>query len=150
MYSPQKRYGAEFSVESNFLTPAQYQRDVVENWRNLPRDMEVRIYSRDFKPSQEMAVYLNSNTSVFINSSVSENNRRFYIERFNLENFHAVDNLHAKITILGNRVAYIGGINFSFNSYYNSNSNSTLYDLMYKTTDVNKINQLINQLYLLR
>lgn len=150
MYSPQKGYGAEFCLESNFLTPAQYQRDVVANWRNLPRDMEVRIYSRDFKPSQEMGVYLNSNTNIFINSSVSENNRRFYVERFNLENFHAVDNLHAKITILGNRVAYIGGINFSFNSYYNSNSNSSLYDLMYKTTDINEINQLISQLYLLR
>ena len=54
-------------------------------------------------------------------------------------NIHIINNLHAKITILGNQVAYIGGINFNFN-------NSHSHDLMYKTTDTKEINQIISQL----
>jgi hypothetical protein len=59
-------------------------------------------------------------------------------------NIYRINTLHAKITILGNKVAYIGGINFNFNPNF-----SHSHDLMYKTTDAQEINQIIRQLPLL-
>ena len=50
-------------------------------------------------------------------------------------------NLHAKITLLGKKIAYIGGINFNFSLKHQGS-----YDLMYKTTDSQEINQIINTL----
>ena len=47
----------------------------------------------------------------------------------------------AKITLLGSRVAYIGGVNFQFNA-----KGFSLIDLMYKTSDYQEIDQIHQQL----
>jgi hypothetical protein len=56
-------------------------------------------------------------------------------------NIKKLKNLHAKITLLGNKIAYIGGINFNFSLKHQGS-----YDLMYKTTDSQEISQIINTL----
>ncbi len=50
---------------------------------------------------------------------------------------------HAKVTLLGTQVAYVGGINFNF-------ANKALHakDLMYKTTDIREIRALQEQIQL--
>ncbi|MDD1413289.1 phospholipase D-like domain-containing protein [Dolichospermum sp. ST_con] len=114
----------------NFLTSSQYQRDLIEQLRNFKG--EVKIYSRSFQPSAEIANYLRLlNTNIFIDSSISVINQNFNIQK--------IKYLHAKITILGNQIAYIGGINFNFGDSYS-------HDLMYKTTDTKEINQIISKL----
>jgi phosphatidylserine/phosphatidylglycerophosphate/cardiolipin synthase-like enzyme len=126
LYSSQERY----TKYPNFLNPSQYERDLIEQLRNFKGD--VKIYSRSFQPSAEIANYLRLlDTNIFIDSRMSVTNQDL--------NIHRINNLHAKITILGNQVAYIGGINFNFN-------NSHSHDLMYKTTDTKEINQIISQL----
>ncbi|MEA5576475.1 phospholipase D-like domain-containing protein [Anabaena sp. UHCC 0451] len=119
----------------NFLTSSQYERDLIKELTNFKG--EVKIYSRSFQPSAEIATYLGwLDTQIFIDSSMSVKNQNL--------NIYKINNLHAKITILGNQVAYIGGINFNFNSNF-----SRSHDLMYKTTDAKEINQIIRQLPLL-
>ena len=126
LYSSQERY----TKYPNFLNPSQYERDLIQQLRNFQGD--VKIYSRSFQPSAEIANYLRLlDTNIFIDSRMSVTNQDL--------NIHIINNLHAKITILGNQVAYIGGINFNFN-------NSHSHDLMYKTTDTKEINQIISQL----
>lgn len=128
----------QYTNYPNFLTSSQYQRDLITQLRNFSG--EVKIYSRSFQPSIEIASYLRLlNTQVFIYSQMSVRNQDFNIQK--------IDHLHAKIPILGNQVAYIGGINFHFNDVDISGSN--LHDLMYKTTDTKEINQIIHQLQLL-
>ncbi|BAZ89819.1 hypothetical protein NIES932_13020 [Raphidiopsis curvata NIES-932] len=149
IYPRQRRYREN---HDKFLTSAKYQQDLIENLRNFPKNEQIRIYSRSFQPSREIAVYLGSlNTRVFIDSSVSRRYENFYRNSYNVQNIRKLDNLHAKITILGNQVAYIGGINFNFNLdfVFNKSSNlveSNLHDLMYKTTDKTEINQIIHRL----
>jgi phosphatidylserine/phosphatidylglycerophosphate/cardiolipin synthase-like enzyme len=126
LYSSQERY----TKYPNFLNPSQYERDLIQQLRNFQGD--VKIYSRSFQPSAEIANYLRLlDTNIFIDSRMSVTNQDL--------NIHRINNLHAKITILGNQVAYIGGINFNFN-------NSHSHDLMYKTTDTREINKIISQL----
>jgi phosphatidylserine/phosphatidylglycerophosphate/cardiolipin synthase-like enzyme len=116
------------------LTPAQYERDLSKNLRNFKG--QVKIYSRSFLPSPEIAASLSFlDTSIFIASGIVVNHEDF--------NIHRIDNLHAKITILGDEIAYIGGVNFNFGDLH-------LHDLMYKTTNTREINQiasLISSLY---
>ncbi|WP_071190652.1 phospholipase D-like domain-containing protein [Trichormus sp. NMC-1] len=119
----------------DFLTSSQYERDLIKELTNFKG--EVKIYSRSFQPSAEIATCLRRlDTQIFIDSSMSVKNQNL--------NIYKINNLHAKITILGNQVAYIGGINFNFNSNF-----SRTHDLMYKTTDAKEINQIIRQLPLL-
>jgi phosphatidylserine/phosphatidylglycerophosphate/cardiolipin synthase-like enzyme len=125
----------QYRYYDNFLTPSQYERDLIKELTNFQG--EVKIYSRSFQPSAEIATYLHClYTQIFIDSSMSVKNQNWNIYRINT--------LHAKITILGNKVAYIGGINFNFNPNF-----SHSHDLMYKTTDAQEINQIIRQLPLL-
>ncbi len=110
------------------LTPSKYQRDLLEHLRNFKGQVE--IYSRSFQPSLEIEQYLNLlDTRVFIDSTVSANHSKISINK--------IAHLHAKITLLGEEVAYIGSINFNFSS-----SALSLTDLMYKTTDSREINQI--------
>jgi hypothetical protein len=112
----------------NFLTPSHYKKDLLEQLRNFKG--QVQIYSRSFQPSPEIEQYLHLlNTQIFVDSQMRVNNSTFNIKKIN--------NLHAKITLLGNQVAYIGGINFNF-----GNNALSLNDLMYKTTDSAEISQI--------
>jgi phosphatidylserine/phosphatidylglycerophosphate/cardiolipin synthase-like enzyme len=116
----------------SLLTPNQYKIDLIEQLSNFQG--QVKIYSRSFQPSPEIAAYLRLlDTQIFVDSQIAVNQPEFNIRKTN--------NLHAKITLLGNEVAYIGGINFNFSS-----SALSLNDLMYKTTNRQEINQLIENL----
>lgn len=115
------------------LTPSQYQRDLIEHLRNFKG--QVQIYSRSFQPSLEIEQYLNLlDTRVFVDSTISANHSKISINK--------IAHLHAKITLLGEEVAYIGGINFNF-----SNSSLSLDDLMYKTTNSIEIHQIHQNIY---
>lgn len=52
---------------------------------------------------------------------------------------HFRTGIHAKVTLIGDRIAYLGGINFQFAS-----GRSNLHDLMYKTSDRQK-NTIVRQ-----
>ena len=118
------------SAYTNFLTSLQYEKDLIANLQNFQG--QVKIYSRSFQPSLEIATYLKLlDTRIFIASGILMNNQNFNIQR--------IDYLHAKVTILGNEIAYIGGIDFNF-------SDSRLHDLMYKTTNAREINQIASLL----
>jgi phosphatidylserine/phosphatidylglycerophosphate/cardiolipin synthase-like enzyme len=119
----------QYTYYPNFLTPSQYERDLITELRNFTG--KVKIYSRSFQPSAEIETYLRRlDTQIFIDSSMSFTNQNFSINR--------VKYLHAKITLLGNQVAYIGGVNFNFNPNF-----SHSHDLMYKTTNREEIHQII-------
>jgi len=118
----------EYQTYPSLLTPSRYKKDLIEKLRNFRG--QVQIYSRSFQPSPEIEQYLRLlDTRIFVDSQMRVN-----CSTFNIEN---IDNLHAKITLFGNEVAYIGGINFNF-----SNSALSLNDLMYKTTNSNEITQI--------
>lgn len=125
-----------FESYPNLLTPSQYKRDLVEQLTHFRG--QVQIYSRSFQASPEIERFLHLlDTHIFIDS-------QFTTKCFRL-NVKSVDNLHAKVTLLGNKVAYIGGINLNF-----ANSALALNDLMYKTNTLNEIAQIrqdINLLY---
>ncbi|GAX44859.1 hypothetical protein NIES4075_58780 [Tolypothrix sp. NIES-4075] len=118
----------EYQTYPSLLTPSRYKKDLIEKLRNFRG--QVQIYSRSFQPSPEIEQYLRLlDTRIFLDSQMRVNCSTFNITK--------IDNLHAKITLLGNEVAYIGGINFNF-----SNSALTLNDLMYKTTNSKEITEI--------
>ncbi len=119
-----------------FLTPSTYYRDLHRELSDFRG--QVWIYSRSFNPGVKLQGLLNSPLRPIRLYLNAENQPRFLssmIQRF------PIRNLHAKVTILGDRVAYIGGINFSFEP-----SALALTDLMYKTTQIQEIQQLRQQL----
>lgn len=121
-------YQKQYETYPNLLTPSQYKRDLIEQLRNFKG--QVQIYSRNFQPSPEIEQYLRLlNTRIFVDSQVWANQSKFHIEKN--------DKIHAKITLLGDKVAYLGGINFNFCS-----SASSVTDLMYKTTKSKEITQI--------
>ena len=122
----------EYQSYPSLLTPSQYKRDLIEQLINFRG--QVQIYSRSFQPSPEIEQYLRLlDTRIFVDSQVRTQQSTFNVEK--------IDNLHAKITLLGNKVAYIGGINFNFSS-----SALSLSDLMYKTTNSREITQFYQKL----
>jgi phosphatidylserine/phosphatidylglycerophosphate/cardiolipin synthase-like enzyme len=136
-YHPQFRsllssHHIPYANHPNLLTPKQYKADIIRELSYFQD--EVIIYSRSFYATPEIAAHLQRlKTSIFIDSQMSFIQPNFTI--------HKINNLHAKITILGNKVAYIGGINFNF-----SPGALSLHDLMYKTTNANEINQIYSKL----
>ena len=112
----------------NLLTPSQYKRDLIEQLKTFRG--QVQIYSRSFQPSPEIEYYLRfSDTHIFVDSQFRNSNTNFPVEIRN--------NFHAKITILGDKVAYVGGVNFNFAS-----STLSLKDLMYKTNSPKEVAQI--------
>jgi hypothetical protein len=108
----------------NFLSGREYQRDLMRELRNLPRQSNVKIYTRNFEPSVTMEELIQfQNYQIHYGNYTSTRLRS-----------HQMPNLHAKITILGKQCAYIGGINFTFTP-----QSDPLYDLMYKITGVEAI-----------
>ncbi len=123
-HSSQQKY----QTYPSLLTPSHYKKDLLEKLRNF--NGQVQIYSRSFQPSPEIEQCLHRlYTRIFVDSQIRVNCSTFYINKIN--------NLHAKITLLGNQVVYIGGINFNF-----GNSALSLNDLMYKTTNSEEITQI--------
>jgi len=115
-----------------FLTPQQYEEDLM---RQLQRQNDsITIYTRRFSPSPQLAGLLRySQPNIFV----------YEVSTDRIRNFpqHTIPYLHAKVTILGNRVAYLGGVNFTF-----SRESQSFIDLMYKTTSRDEINSIYKQL----
>ncbi|VXD24220.1 conserved hypothetical protein [Planktothrix serta PCC 8927] len=128
-----KRYRQEsYPVSSTLLTADQYYNDLLKELSNFAG--KVIIVSRSFQATAELRSQLQRlNTIIYIDQEM-----RFLDSTINIKR---VKNLHAKITILGNKIAYIGGINFNFSLKHQGS-----YDLMYKTTDSQEISQIINTL----
>jgi PLD-like domain len=116
----------------NFLSPQEYQRDIMRELRNLPTKSNVKIYTRNFEPSPSMQELIQfQNYQIYYGNYASS---RLLTRQ--------LPNLHAKITILGKQCAYIGGINFAFTPQF-----SPLYDLMYKITNAAAIAQIESCIY---
>ena len=125
------------SVSSRFssqtiLTPSQYRNDLQHELSQFRGKVE--IYTRGFSPDAEILSLLQSHST------------RVYFERFTqFKDYRLIQRflpgLHAKVTLLGDRVAYIGGVNFQFNP-----PGFDLIDLMYKTSDHQEISLIRQQL----
>ncbi|CAD5930034.1 phospholipase D family protein [Planktothrix agardhii] len=128
-----KRYRQEsYPVSPTLLTPSQYYNDLLKELSDF--EGKVIIVSRSFQATAELRSQLQRlNTIIHIDQEMKLSDSTITIKE--------VKNLHAKITLLGNKTAYIGGINFNF-----SRKHQRSYDLMYKTTDSQEINQIINAL----
>lgn len=122
---------AEFR-STTLLTLSQYRIDLLSQLRQFTK--QVDIYSRSFTPDAEILSLLRPRlTQVYVNS-VPERLGTGLLPRL-------VSDMHAKITLLGDRVAYIGGINFNFGLQL-----PKLVDLMYKTSNRQEIIQIRQQL----
>jgi hypothetical protein len=113
------------------LSPEQYYKDLQQELSQFQG--QVSIYSRSFKPEIILEQRLLScfcETRLFIETDHSSHIK----SKFKVTPIRC---LHAKVTILGDRVAYVGGINFNFEQRFGG-----LVDLMYKTTHPDEIQQL--------
>lgn len=119
--------------KSDFLlTPQQYYRDLVESLKTFHGD--VLIYSRSFYPSQEIFKLLDKPSiklKVFVDSQLTP---KILPQRCQ---YKLIDNFHAKVTLLGNKQAYIGGVNFNFKP-----KALCLKDAMFKITNPEIITQI--------
>ena len=131
-----QRYHSSTNYEhwqsDSLLTPRHYQQDLMEQLRNFRG--EVQIYSRSFHPDLEITELLDSpliKVKLFVDSAFPPNVR---LKNLIIE---LIPNLHAKVTVIGEQVAYIGGVNFNFKFKALS-----LADVMYKLTDAKSIAQI--------
>ncbi|EDZ96719.1 MAG: phospholipase D-like domain-containing protein [Limnospira sp. PMC 1291.21] len=114
------------------LNPRQYYQDLLNELREFRGN--IVIISRSFRPTPELRELLKlSQTQVVIDSQMNSQDADF--------NIRIIDYCHAKITLLHDKVAYIGGVNFNF-----SRRSFDLHDLMYKTTELQEIKQIFNSL----
>ena len=123
--------GDSFNSQS-LLTPKQYRQDLSQELSKCSGKVE--IYSRGFYPDAEMLNLLtNHSTHVYADGFIRSKNPRIrtYLKK----------GIHAKVTLIGDRVAYLGGINFQF-----APRGFSLIDLMYKTCDREEINHIRQQL----
>lgn len=118
----------------NFFTSFQYIKDLKKELQLSQFRDKVEIYSRDLSCDAELTSLL-KNCSTCIYSEAC--NRSKYPFTFK----NSLDKLHAKVTLLGDRVAYLGGVNFRFGV-----QDSNLIDLMYKTSDREEIKKIRKQL----
>lgn len=119
-------------VFAQLLSLRNYQQDLAQELANFKG--QVQIYTRTFQPSADIYNLLSNrlrSTTVFVDSGHCS---QVYAPNIRLIPIH---NLHAKVTLLGNQLAYIGGINFKFNPNF-----SFLSDLMYKTTQSEELQQI--------
>lgn len=126
----------EFPRATSFLMPRQYYHDLVSSLKDFHG--RVWIASRDFYPDAILKSLLESHRLQV--TIVCAPNRASWSALNAGFQFEFLDNIHAKIVVLENKVAYVGGINFSF--YLSS---FALIDLMYKTKDLKKIQSLQNR-----
>ena len=114
------------------LTPQQYRQDL---YRELAKcSGRVEICSRGFNLDGEILKLLsNRPTHIYADGFIRNQNSRIKT--------HFRAGIHAKITLISDRVAYLGGINFQF-----APRKFSLNDLMYKTSARQEINQIRQQL----
>ena len=124
--SPPDRFNSQA-----LLTPRQYREDL---YRELNKcSGKVEIYSRGFSPDAEILNLLaNRPTRIYADGFIRNQNRI---------TAHFTAGVHAKITLVGDRLAYLGGVNFQF-----APRGFKLIDLMYKTSDRQEITQIRQQL----
>jgi hypothetical protein len=95
---------------------------------------KVEIYSRGFDPDTEILSLLSSrSTHIYADGFIHNKNSRITT--------HFRTGIHAKVTLVGDRVAYLGGVNFQF-----APGGFSLNDLMYKTCDREEITRIRQQL----
>ncbi len=125
--SPNDRFNSQA-----LLTPKQYREDL---YRELNKySGKVEIYSRGFSPDAEILNLLaNRSTRIYADGFIRNQNSRITT--------HFRSGIHAKVTLIGDRLAYLGGINFQF-----APRGFKLIDLMYKTSDRQEITQIRQQL----
>ena len=115
---------------SHLLTPRQYRQDL---YRELSKNSGIEIYSRGFYPDAEILNLLTGYTRVYADGFIRNQNPRIrtYFKK----------GIHAKITLIDDRVAYLGGVNFQF-----APRGLKTIDLMYKTCDRQQIARIRQQL----
>ena len=125
--SPIDRFNSQ-----TLLTPKQYRADL---YRELSKcSGKVEIYSRGFAPDAEILNLLATrSTRIYADGFIDRKNSHITT--------HFRTGIHAKVTLIGDRVAYLGGINFQF-----APRGFSLKDLMYKTCDREEITQIRQQL----
>ncbi|WP_052055972.1 phospholipase D family protein [Myxosarcina sp. GI1] len=122
---------SKFSSQT-LLTPKQYREDL--SWELSKGSEKVAIYSRNFSPDTEiLSLLATRSTSVYADGFINNPNHRITA--------YLKSGVHAKVTLIGDRVAYLGGVNFQF-----SRRGFSLIDLMYKTCDRDEIMQIQRQL----
>ena len=124
--SPNDRFNSQA-----LLTPKQYREDL---YRELNKcSGKIEIYSRGFSPDAEILNLLaNRSTRIYVDGFIRNQNRIIT---------HFKPGVHAKVTLIGDRLAYLGGVNFQF-----APRGFKLIDLMYKTSDRQEITQIRQQL----
>lgn len=131
-YGQQPHYSQE-----SFLSVRQYQQDLERQLASFRG--YVHIYSRSFNPSARIHELLSSTsikTRVFVDSNYTPRSIPKQTQ------IHRIFHLHAKITIIGDHIAYIGGVNFNFNPRA-----TMVKDLMYKTTSLEEIKQIYQAMH---
>ena len=119
-------------LSQTFLTPKQYREDLYKQLRKYSGKVE--IYSRGFAPDAEILNLLSSrSTHIYADGLIRNKNSRIIT--------HFRTGIHAKVTLIGDRLAYLGGVNFQF-----APGGFSLKDLMYKTCDREEITQIRQQL----
>lgn len=113
------------------LTPKQYREDLYEQLSKYSG--KVAIYSRGFAPDPEILHLLKNRTHVYADGFIRNQNSRRITTHFKR-------GIHAKVTLISDLVAYLGGVNFQFGRGF------SLTDLMYKTCDREEITQIRQQL----
>ena len=125
--SPPDRFNSQA-----LLTPRQYREDL---YRELNKcSGKIEIYSRGFSPNAEILNLLaNRSTRIYADGFIRNKSSRIAA--------HFTAGVHAKVTLIGDRLAYLGGVNFQF-----APRGFNLIDLMYKTCDRQEIIQIRQQL----
>ena len=119
-------------LSQTLLTPKQYREDLYKQLSKYSGKVE--IYSRGFAPDAEILNLLSSrSTHIYADGFIRNKNSRITT--------HFRTGIHAKVTLIGSHVAYLGGINFQF-----APGGFSLKDLMYKTCDLEEITQIRQQL----
>ena len=114
------------------LTPRQYREDLYQELNKCSGKVE--IYSRGFSPDAEILNLLATrSTRIYADGFIRNQSSRITA--------HFTAGVHAKITLIGDRLAYLGGVNFQF-----APRGFKLIDLMYKTSDRQEITQIRQQL----
>ena len=126
-----KNESNSFPISNSLLNFDQYQKDLQNELSQT--DKVVKIYTWSFNPSYQISSLLKPrSTQIYINSSSDIKTSYFRVKR--------EERLHAKITIIGEDIAYLGGVNFFFSS------SQSFHDLMYKTTNPEEIKNILQQL----
>ncbi|MBD2152461.1 hypothetical protein H6F44_20405 [Pseudanabaena sp. FACHB-1277] len=123
-----RRTNTPLPISDRFLNHQEYIRDVTNFFQNFAGE-EVRIYTRNLNPPPQQINLLRSS------------NNRIYFGSYNNAGLPArkIENLHAKIVIIGSQVAYIGSQDLAI-------SRDPFLNLTYKTTNPQEIAQINQQL----